>query len=73
MSKAMPSNGFSGQLLRDEPMSRHTSWRVGGPADRYYKPADVDDLARFLAALPAEEAIFWVGLGSNLLVVNLLT
>ncbi|MGB5210427.1 MAG: UDP-N-acetylmuramate dehydrogenase [Gammaproteobacteria bacterium] len=68
MSKAMPSNGFSGQLLRDEPMSRHTSWRVGGPADRYYKPADVDDLARFLAALPAEEAIFWVGLGSNLLV-----
>lgn len=57
-----------GELLRNEPMSRHTSWRVGGPADSYYRPADADDLAVFLAQLPADEPITWLGLGSNLLV-----
>jgi UDP-N-acetylmuramate dehydrogenase len=57
-----------GEILRDEPLARHTSWRVGGPADRYFKPADVDDLAAFLATLPEDEPVMWVGLGSNLLV-----
>jgi UDP-N-acetylmuramate dehydrogenase len=57
-----------GELRRDEPMSRHTSWRVGGPVDTWYRPADLDDLAGFLAALPAEVPVHWVGLGSNLLV-----
>jgi UDP-N-acetylmuramate dehydrogenase len=49
-------------------MARHTSWRVGGPADRYFLPSGIDDLARFIAGLPADEPIHWVGLGSNLLV-----
>ncbi|MEO5342154.1 MAG: UDP-N-acetylmuramate dehydrogenase [Gammaproteobacteria bacterium SHHR-1] len=49
-------------------MARHTSWRVGGPAQRYYKPTDAADLARFIAQLPTDEPITWVGLGSNLLV-----
>lgn len=57
-----------GQLLFDEPMARHTSWRVGGPAQRYYRPADVEDLAQFLAQLPPDEPVLWLGLGSNLLV-----
>jgi UDP-N-acetylmuramate dehydrogenase len=57
-----------GELRRDEPMARHTSWRVGGPADIWYKPADVEDLAAFLAALPPELPVHWLGLGSNLLV-----
>lgn len=57
-----------GKLLLNEPMSRHTSWRVGGPADRFYIPADLDDLVLFLRGLPASEALYWVGLGSNLLV-----
>jgi UDP-N-acetylmuramate dehydrogenase len=57
-----------GELLLDEPLARHTSWRVGGPADRYYKPADLDDLAAFLATLPENEPVMWLGLGSNLLV-----
>lgn len=57
-----------GTLLLDEPMARHTSWRIGGPADRYYQPADVDDLADFLGTLPVGENIYWLGLGSNLLV-----
>jgi UDP-N-acetylmuramate dehydrogenase len=57
-----------GELLYEEPMSRHTSWRVGGPAQRYFRPADVDDLGAFLAALPPDEPLMWLGLGSNLLV-----
>ncbi|MCC6302416.1 MAG: UDP-N-acetylmuramate dehydrogenase [Gammaproteobacteria bacterium] len=57
-----------GVLRRGEPMARHTSWRVGGPADRYYEPADLDDLACYLRDLPADEAVLWIGLGSNLLV-----
>jgi UDP-N-acetylmuramate dehydrogenase len=57
-----------GELRRNEPMARHTSWRVGGPADTWYRPADLDDLAGFLAALPAGAPVHWVGLGSNLLV-----
>jgi len=57
-----------GELLVDEPMSRHTTWRVGGPAQRFYKPADLEDLALFLSGLPKDEPLFWLGLGSNLLV-----
>jgi UDP-N-acetylmuramate dehydrogenase len=57
-----------GQLRLHEPMSRHTSWRVGGPADRFYQPADLDDLIVFLRAVPADEPLAWIGLGSNLLV-----
>ncbi len=57
-----------GKLTLDEPMSKHTSWRVGGPADRYYVPADLQDLQDFLAGLAADVEILWVGLGSNLLV-----
>ncbi len=57
-----------GKLLVNEPMSRHTSWRVGGPADRLYVPADLDDLAAFLKSLPPQGPVYWIGLGSNLLV-----
>lgn len=57
-----------GELLRDEPMAWHTTWRVGGPADRVYIPADLADLAQFLKTLPAAEPLHWIGLGSNLLV-----
>jgi len=51
-----------------EPMSRHTSWHVGGPAQMYFTPRDRRDLARFLAALPGSVPVLWLGLGSNLLV-----
>ncbi len=57
-----------GELMRDEPMAAHCSWRVGGPADRCYRPADLDDLVAFLRGLPPDEPLYWVGLGSNLLV-----
>ena len=59
---------YQGKLLLDEPMAKHTSWRLGGPADRYYVPADLEDLSAYLAALDTATEILWVGLGSNLLV-----
>jgi UDP-N-acetylmuramate dehydrogenase len=59
---------YSGQLLRDELMSKHTSWRVGGKADNYYIPADLNDLQHYLQSIPANTDISWVGLGSNMLV-----
>ena len=57
-----------GELRYDEPMSRHTSWRAGGPADMFFVPADLDDLSAFLAGLDRETPIFWHGVGTNLLV-----
>jgi UDP-N-acetylmuramate dehydrogenase len=54
--------------LIDEPMRKHTSWRVGGPADLFYEPASIAELEAVLAALPAELPLLWLGLGSNLLV-----
>ena len=59
---------YKGMLLKNESMSRHTSWRVGGVADRFYRPADINDLSLYLESLPVNEPIFWLGLGSNLLV-----
>jgi UDP-N-acetylmuramate dehydrogenase len=57
-----------GELRYDEPMSGHTSWRAGGPAETFFIPADVADLSTFLAGLDRETPIFWHGVGSNLLV-----
>ncbi len=59
---------YRGELRFDEPMSKHTSWRVGGPAKRYFRPADLQDLVQYLKALPQDEELVWLGLGSNLLV-----
>ncbi|MDR3415684.1 MAG: UDP-N-acetylmuramate dehydrogenase [Nevskia sp.] len=57
-----------GVLRLGEPLARHTSWRVGGPADRYFEPADRQDLLDFVKQLPPQEPVLWLGLGSNLLV-----
>jgi UDP-N-acetylmuramate dehydrogenase len=54
--------------LRDEPMRKHTSWRVGGPADLFFKPTSVRALQRILADLPPDLPLHWLGLGSNVLV-----
>lgn len=68
MARAIDTRRLRGELTEDVPMARLTSWRVGGPAERLYRPADVDDLALFLSLLPADEPLTWIGLGSNLLV-----
>lgn len=57
-----------GELRYDELMSKHTSWRVGGVADVYYRPADLADLCAYLRTLAFDTKLTWVGLGSNLLV-----
>jgi UDP-N-acetylmuramate dehydrogenase len=59
---------FMARVLHDVPMSKHTSWHVGGPADLFFTPRDTMDLASFLRQLPAGVPLMWVGLGSNLLV-----
>jgi UDP-N-acetylmuramate dehydrogenase len=59
---------FAARVLHDEPMSKHTSWHVGGPADLYFAPRDSMDLASFMRQLRPEVAVLWIGLGSNLLV-----
>jgi UDP-N-acetylmuramate dehydrogenase len=57
-----------GKLLKGEPMARYTSWRVGGNADYFYVPADIEDLQEFLKTVPTEQPIYFIGLGSNLLI-----
>ena len=64
---AIPA-AFETRVLRNEPMSRHTSWHVGGPADAWFAPKDANELAGFLRELPPGVPVTWVGLGSNLLV-----
>lgn len=59
---------LQGELKLNEALSKHTSWRVGGIAQKFYRPSSVEDLALFLSQLPAEEPVLWLGLGSNLLV-----
>jgi UDP-N-acetylmuramate dehydrogenase len=59
---------FAPRVRREEPLSRHTSWHVGGPAEVLFNPRDRAELASFLRSLPDEVPITWIGLGSNLLV-----
>lgn len=68
MMAASSLHNFKGALLIDEPMSKHTSWRIGGTADKFYTPVDIDDLSNFLNELPENESLIFLGLGSNLLV-----
>lgn len=57
-----------GRLLPNEALAAYTSWRVGGPADYVYFPADIPDLSLFLKLLPSDVPLNWLGLGSNTLV-----
>ena len=57
-----------GTLVADRALDGLTWLRVGGPADWLFQPADADDLAAFLAALPADVPVFPMGVGSNLIV-----
>jgi UDP-N-acetylmuramate dehydrogenase len=57
-----------GRVLRGEPLAPFTWLRVGGPAEALFLPADEDDLAAVLAALPAEVPVSVLGVGSNVIV-----
>ncbi|HHF7365730.1 TPA: UDP-N-acetylmuramate dehydrogenase [Legionella bozemanae] len=59
---------LQGSLLYNELLAEYTTWRVGGPAARLYKPKNIADLALFLRQLPETEPLLWLGLGSNSLI-----
>jgi UDP-N-acetylmuramate dehydrogenase len=57
-----------GRLTENAPLAPITWFRVGGPAEVMFRPADLDDLAAFLAGKPDDVAVTVIGVGSNLLV-----
>jgi len=60
--------GVRGKLLRDEPLGPFTWFRVGGAAELLFLPADHEDLAAFLKALPASVPVTVLGVGSNVII-----
>ena len=66
LKAAMPE--LRGRLTANQSLAELTWFRVGGPAQVLFTPADEDDLAYFLSALPAELPVYVVGVGSNLIV-----
>jgi len=66
VKKAVPD--LRGRLLSNQPLAELTWFRVGGPAQLLFMPADEADLSYFLADLPADIAVTVIGLGSNLIV-----
>jgi UDP-N-acetylmuramate dehydrogenase len=66
LKAAMPE--LRGRLTANQRLSELTWFRVGGPAQVLFTPADEDDLAYFLARLPTELPVTVVGVGSNLIV-----
>ena len=56
------------RIAKNEPMSKHTSWRTGGVAKQYVQAESLKALATFVATLPDDEELLWMGLGSNTLV-----
>ena len=56
------------QLLKNEPLARYTSWRVGGKADRLFIAENLKELQAFIQTVDSTEPIEFIGLGSNLLV-----
>ena len=57
-----------GRLTADASLAPVTWFRVGGPAEVLFRPADVEDLAAFLAAKPTDIPVTVIGVASNLLV-----
>src|SRR5204863_7376278 len=66
LKAAMPQ--LRGRLLANQSLAELTWFRVGGPAQVLFTPADQDDLAYFLKALARELPVYVVGVGSNLIV-----
>ena len=55
-------------VLFDEPLSRHTSFRIGGPADAFAAPADADELEQVLSLCGEEKISYTIlGNGTNIL------
>lgn len=57
-----------GRWITQAPLAPLTTWKVGGPADVLFEPADRDDLQAVLRNLPLDMPLTWLGLGSNVLI-----
>ena len=68
MNEPRHFSGLRGMLAREHPLARHTTWRCGGAAELFFRPADRDDLAEFVRQWPRAAPLTVIGLGSNLLV-----
>src|ERR1700740_2525063 len=66
LKAAMPD--LRGRLLANESLAPLTWFRVGGPAQVLFTPADENDLAYFLEHMPTELPLYIVGVGSTLIV-----
>ena len=51
---------YRGMLAEHELLSRHTSWRTGGMASHFYRPADIEDLQLFLSTISENEPVYWI-------------
>ena len=61
-------SGLRGKLTANAPLAPYTWFRVGGPAQALFQPADEEDLAACLSQLPSDVPVTVIGLGSNLIV-----
>jgi UDP-N-acetylmuramate dehydrogenase len=68
MLEPLAFEGLRGTRTERAPLARYTSWRVGGPADLLFLPADRDDLASFVRQMRGHGMPVALGLGSNVLV-----
>jgi UDP-N-acetylmuramate dehydrogenase len=69
MLETLPPSCLHGLLLAEEPMERHTTYRIGGPADLFCQPASLEDLRTALRHARDEDLPYFImGNGSNLLV-----
>jgi UDP-N-acetylmuramate dehydrogenase len=59
---------MQGVLKFNEPLAEYTSWHIGGCAKQFYQPSSEQDLSAFLRSLAPDEKLFWLGLGSNVLI-----
>jgi UDP-N-acetylmuramate dehydrogenase len=57
-----------GTVVREVPLKELVWFRAGGPAEILFRPADIEDLASFLAARPSGLGVQVIGVGSNLLI-----
>src|SRR6266576_5024141 len=64
-----PKLKFRGRMLENEPLARHTTYRIGGPARYFLNPAEVEDVEKALQ-FAQEKGVPWLvlGLGSNVLI-----
>ena len=59
---------IKGHIAFDHPMARLNTWRVGGNAECFFEPNDEGDLSFFLSQCVVDQAITFLGLGSNMLI-----